>query len=233
MGSYVVPKNGWRIHNYKKPEDILMGFEYEVDTRASDTKEAQLKRLLPDHYSYAYECLEYAHPNGYEIKSSVAPLFTLKLELLRILPFLQYSPTPGRSNYGGIHVNISRTPYTNEHMKKIFEFLHNREYSNFFFELSGRTRESFGGHAFQGDWWGSYTGIITTRKDYAYEFRLFVAQPNRLYCALEMAHALFSMAPFVDDITQTSFTEYVRSKPKYKHIYALIKSLFQQEKLAA
>ena len=70
-----------------------------------------------------------------------------------------------------------------------------------------------------------YWGIITTRKTYAYELRMFGAEPGLLIPALEFAHALFDLASQVDQLTITNIKQHIKRWKRYSHIHALIQDL--------
>lgn len=201
-----------------------MGFEYEVDVNGvrKDSLDTELKSLLPSHYSYAWEYIDCV--SGYEIKSSVAPLRTLKREVAQIKAFFRHEEKNTNRNNGGIHVNISRNDYTNQHRKKVFKFLHHQANYNFLQNLSGRSQNSFSSNSYQngGDFCDYYCGIITTRKTYAYEMRMFKAQEYLLIPALEFCHALFDLAPKVESITIDNLKEHIARWQRYSHINALI-----------
>lgn len=227
MGALVVPAGGWRIHNYKVPEPIIMGFEYEMQHARDSKTEQQIKTTLPSHYSFAYEHL-CINELGYEIKSSVAPLRTLKTEVERIHPLLTLGPLSAKDSKGGIHINISRTHYTNQHYTKVFSFLHNKNNFVFLQKLSQRTPIHFNNNCVQyTEAWmfNYYYGIITTRKTYAFELRMFGAQPDLLVPALEFAHALFDLASKVDELTITNVKEHIKRWKRYSHIHNLITDL--------
>jgi hypothetical protein len=185
MGMCVIPKGGWRIHNYKAPQSILMGYEYEIEVAQTDKRTSRVEQLIPAHYSYAYEGL--SSVNGYEVKSSVAPLMTLKREARNLVELWNWCIRPG--NEGGIHINVSRNEFTDAHYKVVFNFLHDPNNFQYLFDLSARTHNSFSLNAVQipdptrsrGGYdlgpgetgWMSHYGIITKRKRYAYEFRMF------------------------------------------------------------
>lgn len=226
MGAHVLPTDGWRIHNYKTPEPIIMGFEYEVDHHHNERNDTLIRNTLPKHYSYAYEYLSGTR-KGYEIKSSVAPLRTLKAEVERITPLLELSPLSAQESHGGIHINISKTPYTQRHHTKVFHFLHNTVNFSFLLSLSKRSVNHFRGNCKQtpGPYYGYYCGIITARKTYAYELRMFGAEPGLLVPALEFAHALFDLAPQVDVLTIDNVKNHVKRWKRYSHIHKLIQDL--------
>jgi hypothetical protein len=226
MGANVVPTGGWRIHNYKIPEPIIMGFEYEIQHRKDQNTKEFIERILPKHYSYAYEFLDYRGKCGYEIKSSVAPLRTLKSEVERIYPLLELGPLSAQESRGGIHINISRTRYTNRYYEQVFSFLHNINNYLFLFKLSNRSPEHFDENCRQQPLYPSnYLGIITTRKSYAFELRMFGAQPDLLVPALEFAHALFDLASQVNTLTIDNVKNHIKRWKRYSHIHNLITDL--------
>lgn len=227
MSALVVPAGSWRIHNYKVPEPIIMGFEYEIQHPFVNTVETTIKQTLPQHYSYAYESLDCRGTNGFEIKSSVAPLRTLKAEVERIYPLLQLGPLSARQSRGGIHINISRTDYTLRYYQKVFSFLHNTTNYAFLLSLSKRNSNHFNENCRQRNHlnYENYLGIITTRKTYAFELRMFGAQPDLLVPALEFAHALFDLASKVEELTITNVKEHIKRWKRYSHIHNLITDL--------
>lgn len=218
MGAYAPPAGGWRIHNYKKPEGILLGFEYELDTESPEIR--LLLSTLPKHYSFAHEniCL---NTYGYEIKSSVAPLRTIKQEIRQLSNIFNF---PIRSiNHGGIHINISRTEYTNKHINKVCSFLHNPNNRSWLLVLSGRDARSFDLYSpchGQSNW-HQYYGILTTRKSYAYEFRMFKAKPELLIPAAEFIHALFDLAESVEQLTTDNIQKHLDEYDRYRSIRTL------------
>lgn len=226
MGAIVLPTNGWRIHNYVVPEPIIMGFEYEIQSSRDSTTEVKINQTLPKHYSYAYEFLD-CNTKGYEIKSSVAPLRTLKAEVERIHPLLQLGPISAKDSKGGIHINISRTPYTNQHYQKVFSFLHKQNHYSWLLSLSKRNQNHFNQNCRQNPAYNysNYLGIITTRKTYAYEMRMFGAEPDLLVPALEFSHALFDLASQVDELTLNNVKAHIKRWKRYSHIHQLIQDL--------
>lgn len=226
MGAHVLPANGWRIHNYKTPEPIIMGFEYEIDHNRSFNNDDLIQNTLPKHYSYAYEHLSGTR-QGYEIKSSVAPLRTLKAEVERITPLLELGSLSAQESHGGIHINISKTAYTRQHHEKVFRFLHNIRNYAFLLSLSKRSVGHFQNNCLQvpGGPYSFYFSIITTRKTYAYELRMFGAEPGLLVPALEFAHALFDLAPNVDVLTIANVKDHIKRWKRYSHIHELIQDL--------
>jgi hypothetical protein len=135
---------------------------------------------------------------------------------------------------GGIHVNISRTPYTTQYHEKVFTFLHCKKNYQTLLKLSGRYEQQFQENAAQypkktdlwgGHTWRYYTGIITTRKTYAYELRMFGAQPELLIPALEFAHALFDLAPQVVRIDWENLKQHIGRYQRYRNIHKRIKDL--------
>lgn len=224
MSALVIPAGGWRIHNYKKPDPILLGYEYEIDTHtSSNSLEKLLNELLPKHYSYAYEGL--GHSDGYEIKSSVAPLRTTKQEIRKLSPIIQWDIPSPENNDGGIHINIARNSYTRAQVEKVFQFLHDLNNREWLLTLSERSESSFslyspprGTNSFN---WGRYYGIITTRKTYAYEFRMFKAKPHLLIPACEFIHALFDLAPQVEQLTTNNIKTYIERFDRYRSIRTL------------
>lgn len=226
MGAHVLPTDGWRIHNYKVPEPIIMGFEYEIQHSNDPKVTSKIKQTLPNHYSFAYEYLSVIS-QGYEIKSSVAPLRTLKAEVERIYPLLELGPVSASSSDGGIHINISKTNYTKTYHNKVFQFLHNTSNFDFLLSLSHRRSNHFTGNARQlpSFSYDNYCGIITTRKTYAYELRMFGAEPSLLVPALEFAHALFDLASQVDELTIDNVKAHIKRWRRYSHIHNLIQDL--------
>lgn len=226
MGAYVVPAGGFTIANYKKPEGILLGFEYEIDTRVEERALRNLiKEKLPSHYAFAYEPLDHSNNYGFEIKSSVAPLLRIKSEIHSIKDIINWPIYDPKHNVGGIHINVSKTPYTNSVYQKVFSFLHHQTNKEWLLLLSKRTESSFNLFSPCHTDWKKYYGIITTRKAFAYEFRMFKANPELLIPACEFIHAIFEFAGRTEDsITLDSLIGFIRKYKRYQSIFELMET---------
>jgi hypothetical protein len=223
------PNGGWQTGAIKfvkylnsKSDEILLGFEYEnQSSKASTTPET------PKNYVVNWEHIATNDRGGgvygWEYKSPVAPLFLHKLQVKAFRRLTPFNTQPnGKKNNGGIHVNIERNSATAPHADTVFQFLH-RDFPNTQLrKLSGRSDSSFNEFCNQNnsEWdWGMYYGVITSRKSYAYELRLFAAHPDLILPSLEMGDSLFRMAQETDEITMESYRNYL-NQPQYKNLAA-------------
>lgn len=225
MGAIGIPQGGWKIANYKQPERVLLGFEYEIDTRQRSLHlNALIAETLPNHYSWAFENIDHNNNYGYEIKSSVAPLMRIKSEIRSIWSIICSPINNTGQNNGGIHVNVNRNEYTTSVYKKVFTFLHNPANEAWLMALSGRENRSFKLFSpcnVENDW-DHYYGIITTRKTFAFEFRMFRANPELLIPANEFIHALFELAGRIEtELTTENVLNFLSSFKRYASIYPL------------
>jgi hypothetical protein len=103
---------------------------------------------------------------------------------------------------------------------RVFTFLHNSNYLDNFRRLSYRTSASFSQYARQMqsmDRTDFYYGIITNRKSYAYELRLFAALPNLIRPSLQMADSLFKLAQ-ESEVTEQSWFSFIANRPEYQQL---------------
>lgn len=224
------------IYDTHIPCKILMGWEYEIDIPGIHTNDRWVKektaiqkrlgnefqfRMDGGHYDQSLGMTTY----GIEVCSPVAPLYVLKQWAIQLKPFTDKTEVHnGPLNNGGIHVNISKTDFTNAQWPKIKAFLHNPIYYDLLFKLSDRSSQSFGRNARQtlGECENRKYGIITASKSYAYELRMFGAHSDTFLPALEFADALFRYTATVDVITPDEFFSWVDQNKKYQILAAYI-----------
>lgn len=218
------------IYDTYIPCKILMGWEYEIDNPNITTlnqwgeEVSKIKAHLGKEFQFRCDGGHYiqesgGYTNGVEVCSPVAPLFQLKHWALQLKPFTDKTKHHnGPLNGGGIHVNTSKTEFTNKQWPKIKEFLHNPKHYKILFKLSDRTQQTFNHNARQVLKECEYHkyGIITASKSYAYELRLFGAHSDTFLPALEFADALFRFAATVDVITPGAFFTWVDQHKKYQ-----------------
>ena len=211
--------------------EVLMGYEYEIDNRKYDTYAGRSTAPLPSHFQGRFESL--GGSMGFEIKSPVAPLQYHKLRAAILFQKLDFST--GTRNNGGIHVHVTRPDrraiWPSHHRDlppvdaKIFEFMHDRNIKDkFLFPISGRTRYSFDEYCGSSSWSAHY-GIINYRTD-NYEIRVFKAKTHLLIPALEFCDGLFSYAYSKDkpfDITVDGLIAYFHRHKKYSGICKVIR----------
>lgn len=214
---------------------ITLGYEYEdADLTAppmsyySNEHRDQRRQLthniqtrLPNYFKVEYE--GFGNGSGCEIKSVVAPLFLHKQFWNRYISKLPLYDGPNADTItdGGIHVSVSRTPFTEQGKMKVFNFLHDLLNRPSFFKLSKRTQHNFDCYAPSHPnpslprVWTNHYNIINQENSNRYEFRLFAAHPTLLLPALEMCDSLFMLAPEVNEINFTNFRKYITKFSKY------------------
>jgi hypothetical protein len=202
---------------------VPMGFEYEIvkDEQGNAPK-------LPDSYKVHWESIHYADNGeqkssyGYEIKSPVAPLHYHKY-LLRRHRFDKINYNTDPKNMGGIHVNVSRSIYRGrERRDKITEWLA----SNYdtMCQLSGRQEHHFRKYAQVDVQDNHYYHILSCRKSFAYELRMFHAQPHLLLPALEFTDSAFMLAKKDGAITMDKWIKFINRWPRYRSIAQHVRS---------
>lgn len=232
----LISTTSFPIYDTHIPCKILMGWEYEIDIPGVDNRNKwgreviAIKKLLGEEFAFRVDGGHYDGSRGMttygvEVCSPVAPLYVLKQWAIQLKPFTDKTEVHnGPLNNGGIHVNISKTDFTNKQWPKIKAFLHNPTHYNLLFKLSDRSSQSFNHNARQaliGCESHKY-GIITASKSYAYELRMFGAHSDTFLPALEFADALFRYAATVDAITPDEFFSWVDQHKKYQILAAYI-----------
>lgn len=224
------------IYDTHIPCKILMGWEYEIDIPGIYTynrwvkEKTAIQKRLGNEFQFRMDGGHYDQSLGtttcgIEVCSPVAPLYVLKQWAIQLKPFTDKTEVHnGPLNNGGIHVNISKTDFTNAQWPKIKAFLHNPNHYNLLFKLSDRSSQSFGCNARQtlSECENRKYGIITASKSYAYELRMFGAHSDTFLPALEFADALFRYAATVDAITPDEFFSWVDQHKKYQILAAYI-----------
>lgn len=224
------------IYDTHIPCKILMGWEYEIDipgvyTQDQWSKEkTAIQKRLGNEFQFRMDGGHYdqflgMYTRGIEVCSPVAPLFQLKYWARQLKPFTDKTVHHnGTNNNGGIHVNISKTNFTNKQWPKVKKFLHKPKYNDILFKLSDRVRQSFDRNARQTLIQCEHHkyGIITASKSYAYELRLFGAHSDTFLPALEFADALFRYAATVNIIEPDEFFSWVDQHKKYLILAAYI-----------
>lgn len=231
-----VSSTSFPIYDTQIPCKILMGWEYEIDNpnivsyAQYSAEKSKIQTVMGNEFQFRCDGGHYnqekgSYTNGVEVCSPVAPLFQLKHWALQLKPFTDKTEHHnGPLNGGGIHVNISKTEFTNKQWPKIKKFLHNLRHYKILLKLSDRTQQSFNHNAQQALKECEYNkyGIITASKSYAYELRLFGAHSDTFLPALEFADALFRFAATVEIITPDGFFTWVDQHKKYQILSAYI-----------
>lgn len=242
---------GFARYTYRGDREVTMGYEYENrhgsisgygdrEDRLKAALVATTLAALPNYFQAEYE--GFGNATGVEIKSVVAPLFLHKQFWNRYVSKIPFDLSPNSSrNDSGIHVSISRTPFTIAQQTKVFAFLHDPANRPHFFKMSKRTQHSFDVNCPSNPngnrhdtWdetlrryvpnmsgpadWRDHYNMINTENPNRFEFRLFAAHPTLMLPALEMCDALFKMAPDYDVITMQNFRTYIGCFKKYEHI---------------
>lgn len=231
-----VSNTSFPIYDTQIPCKILMGWEYEIDNpdiTTHDQWEKEVSKIIAhlgrefqfrcDGGHYSQEKGSYT--NGVEVCSPVAPLFQLKHWALQLKLFTDKTKHHnGPFNDGGIHVNISKTEFTNKQWPKVKKFLHNKRNYRLLLQLSDRQQQKFDLNAPQNLITCEFRkyGIITASKTYAYELRMFGAHSDTFLPALEFADALFRFAATVERITPDGFFTWVDQHKKYQILSAYI-----------
>ncbi|SHH47583.1 hypothetical protein [Bradyrhizobium erythrophlei] len=235
-------------YSYKPDTEVTMGYEYEntvpgrrTYTMTEEQRNSKLARdlvsQLPLYFKVEYE--GFGAASGCEIKSVVAPLFLHKQFWLKKVSKIAFhmEENNNQTNDSGIHVSVSRTPFTTAQQTKVFGFLHDPANRPLFFKMSRRTTQSFNtncpsnpkgntywdGRAYkyvhhEPPHWNDHYNMINTENRERYEFRLFAAHPTLLLPALEMCDSLFKFADIVDQITFPTWRAYIARFKKYQHI---------------
>lgn len=202
----------------RSKDELLLGFEYEID-RADDTQPK-----VPARYHARFEHIANPCTYGWEFKSPVAPLSYHKQTVRNFLGKVEFNREPnGIRNQGGIHVNVSKEGVTGSTYQKVKGFLFDRNLRDTFLKISKRDAGQFDQYCTQRDHW--YYGVITDRKEYAYEFRMFAALPDLLLPALEMTDSLFELSRQTERVTLDSWIGFVAGKKRYENIEREIKVL--------
>lgn len=224
MVKVVNSNSRWTMISYTTERNYpMLGLEYEVDRGPEtscpfDHHETEYGR---EGYS-DYETLS-GSADGWEFKSAVGPLSFHKRALPKFIKLGNLASRRTR-NHGGIHINISKlnnqTSAIEEKVIPIFTFLHDTTNRTFFRSLSERTRHMFDHYSPQSsNHWDHYYGIITNRKYYAYELRLFKAEPYLILPALEMADSLFRMAlQEPETIDLDTYRSFIYKKRRWSHL---------------
>lgn len=215
----------------------MMGFEYEISIDSGDlayeTYDIRQQRLrsfgiLPSKFAVQYEGIG-ERDYGFEIKSPVANLETHKRLLPKLMSNFNFKQ-PMQVNESGIHINVS-----SQHHKQPVPFIRlvhkNRP---LFKKASGRTTYSFNKYARSTgmDDYNEYFCIFSSRKSYAYEFRMFKAEPKFMLPALEMAAAVTEVCnelPNLHTLGMNCFMSKLRSSVKYKHAYKVMQCAHKGE----
>jgi hypothetical protein len=225
--STIAPSGGWKILNSAIPAKVLLGFEYEIDNDEDEYNapfDEETLALACPHYIWEFECL--GCRDGWEIKSHVAPLHMHRPMIERFLGIADFNTcSNGHRNEGGIHINVSRNTFTERSHNKVFSFLHDPKNYDALFKMSKRSKDRWQNFCQQqpSSFYNQYYGIITSRKVFAFELRMFAAHPNLLIPAMEVADSLFRLAPQLDsDLTFDAWEQFTRNNPRYKGAHKLI-----------
>lgn len=233
--SLVEPNRGWSKYvDDKHPDDILLGYEYEVDVNTAGKAPFWNNRVcvnpnnplpwcpLPQEYRWHYEGMN--KHTGIEICSAVMPLRehrkVVKGFLNSEIPFNRQQS--GRLNGGGIHVSVDNAGPAKTVKDKVFKLLHVGLTEQELLRISKRGAESLRMWTRQfGDYKnvGSHYGVINNENYDRYEFRLFAAHPDLLMPALEMADSLFCGAMVSSpEFTLDEYRQYIDNKLRYRNI---------------
>ena len=200
--------------------NLDLGIEYEVHLgRYDDTSRLQrpTEYEIPD-YKITYESIDDSNNYGYELKTmKTRSLYKYTNEIKRLTPFFRRNKhISGPMNGGGIHVNIS--PINAVFHKRCLNFLMGCN-EDFLLNLSGRSYDSFVKFSRIDHQTSLYYHILSTRKQYAYEFRMFAANSYLVKPAIQMAHAMFSLAEVSDgDYTFDTFMTYINDTRIYRQL---------------
>ena len=198
--------------------------------------------MLPPKFDLQYESLGYSH--GFEIKSPVANLQTHKRIWGKLTKKFSVAQSDSRHD-GGIHVNVSNvnTPYPEAFVRLMYD------HQKIFRTASGRDIDSWNEFCcfhYDDDHYdndnytfiGEHYHIFNTDKPYAYEFRMFKAEPHLLLPALELADAAVTICrPFGEQginrvgdpfLTMGTMLKFLSSSTKYSHAYGVMKDAVKE-----
>jgi hypothetical protein len=219
----------------------MMGYEYEIEDHEGldpyeddydDEDDVQnysyvktTYGVLPAGFELSYEYIGSSY-DGFEMKSPVANLETHKRMWNRLIKRFDVSQ-PCTNHNGGIHVNVSSADNA---FPAAFVTLA-RLNSNIFRRASGRSVGEYR------EWCSavderSHYHFFNRCKGYAYEFRMFKANPELMLPALELADAAITLCnPLNESNTGLDMSHLMNklgSSSKYSHAYAVMKGAISE-----